>query len=1482
MKTVLASVVWGLAVCAFAVDPAVNFNWTGAGGDALYSNPANWSSGAVPWVGTNGLFGQAAPDTVNFPAGGYTDKGATETAANSDVTFDTRGTWWLKPAGSSWGNPTFRIGGGAHGFNIEGVTDAKAQFLFSNAVLRAVSTPAAVTTTFESGFFNFYNPDGSVGVNKGVVGWDTGRSHYVVFEPGTTSIWNSIEFRARGPENVIRFNGGYHEVSNAFAIANQDMPGKTGLVVIAGGELVTHYYNHLGGNKSGVGRVVLETNGLWTTRQSIEMGTSVGYGVMDIMGGTLHQPAPNHNLLIGHGSGVTGVVNLVDGRLINTNYQVIVGNSGIGFLHVSGGRLDANYTHVGFGAGATGSVTVTGGEWVNLGNGSVGNNGRGEMTVTGGRLTWNDWLYVGNGATGVGVLTLAGGSNAFAKLSAGWSGTGTVRVVGGTNTVFMNDGVVVNGSGGGLIVEGGLMTTPQIRLGYNTTQAGAVPVLTVAGGLLQVTATVNIADNVNGSGRVVLTGGVMEAPFIRGWTGAAARGGNGLALLEGDGGVLRARRSEVNFLLWFDAATLGARGLTIDTAGFNVTAAQSFTDKAGACGALIKAGAGTLTLSGTNTHAVTVVADGMVAVADSGALGRSAVVTNGATLSLAGAPAALTLETLTLGNAATAGWLAIDLGDTIAVTQAGGLSLPFARLALSDADGDGTYPLFTCAGNVALAALNGLEVANPVAGKAYTFAVAYDSGSDSTAVTLTIQATSTLSVARNVWAGGLGSAWGTAGNWTAGAAPQAGEEAVFPEAAATKTVVAAPGATAGSLVFESASGYTLTGSDALTLYNGGRVGNLTAAAGSHTVAAPLALPRSVSVEIAPGASVTVSGGVSGSGGVRKTGGGVLTLSGVNSFVGELTADGGVLDVAETGAWGAASDNRANLLLVSGTLRYTGAAAEKARGFTIRAAAADAPVILNAAADLALEGVFWNESGTFIKRGSGTLELRAARESKLTSNNGAGAIEPSAPIVFSEDGSAPVNGYAGLTVVDGTLRIIGSPDFVTRLENAMLIGTKCMQGVVSPALEVVGGRFALGGGSMPVYIGYWPMSGTTLTNAALRFINADATINTLHIGGGGNTASRPELLVDGSRVECYWVSNFANQAGNDPSRVVIRNGGYYFTIQQETSLNGAFDVLLDGGTLTVQTLLLANNRLRFAGGARGTLTIANGGRLAFPYILMQSSHANGCRIVFDNGIFQPMLSEMLLFNNSALHTVTFAAGGATFEVNDGITYTVAQPLTGVGGLTKTGGGTLVLGPTRDIAAGSVTNATGLLTGAYEGVTRVQAGTLVVSNGALRVGAEVVLGGGAALDAAGATLTLGKVSGAGTVRDGLLVAGTLAPGAGDGEIAVLTLDGLDFEGSTFACDVLLDAGGTVIKSDRLDITGTVTGAGIVDFGRPADAPLRVPQTFTVAHYDPANGTPDVSHWKTHGTGRNGVLGQFTAVGGDIRVTVRYTGGTVIQLK
>jgi fibronectin-binding autotransporter adhesin len=197
-------------------------------------------------------------------------------------------------------------------------------------------------------------------------------------------------------------------------------------------------------------------------------------------------------------------------------------------------------------------------------------------------------LTVGN--SDAGVLTIGNGGlvqNAAAVLGNLLGGDGSVTVTGGTWNSAGN--VTVGDFGVGSLGIG-------------------------AGGLVSVSGTVFVGASVGSSGVVSLSSGssVLSANRI-------VRGA-GSGSLTFDGGILRARSDESDFLSGFQSGeiSIGSGGAAVDTNGHSIGISSSL----GGTGGLEKVGSGTLTLSGSNTYSGTTrISGGTLVVASDKALG---------------------------------------------------------------------------------------------------------------------------------------------------------------------------------------------------------------------------------------------------------------------------------------------------------------------------------------------------------------------------------------------------------------------------------------------------------------------------------------------------------------------------------------------------------------------------------------------------------------------------------------------------------------------------------------------------------------------------------------------------------------------------------------------------------------------------------------------------------------------------------------------
>jgi autotransporter-associated beta strand protein len=185
---------------------------------------------------------------------------------------------------------------------------------------------------------------------------------------------------------------------------------------------------------------------------------------------------------------------------------------------------------------------------------------------------------------------------------------------------------------------------------------------------------------------------------------------------------------------------------------------------------------------------------------------------------------------------------------------------------------------------------------------------------------------------------------------------------------ATGLTIASSGVAIGRAVAvaNSGTGTTTLGGDA----------SLLSGTGSFTGA--VALGRTTTLQAAGTSAVTFGGILSGSGGITKSGTGAVVLSGINTFTGVTTLNGGTLSVATIGNGGVAgnlgqaTNAAANLVYNNGTLQYTGATASTNRNFTINSGTTGTiDVTTN---NLTISGSSTATSGNLTKTGAGTLTL----------------------------------------------------------------------------------------------------------------------------------------------------------------------------------------------------------------------------------------------------------------------------------------------------------------------------------------------------------------------------------------------------------------------------------------------------------------------------------------------------------------------------
>jgi outer membrane autotransporter protein len=336
---------------------------------------------------------------------------------------------------------------------------------------------------------------------------------------------------------------------------------------------------------------------------------------------------------------VTSTVTVRDNNSAWTNSGAIsigVGGSGFGYLNIlNGGRVSNTTGEVGVTGGGTGAVTVggPGSQWTNSETLVVGWYGNGTVNIDNGGAVSAPLTWVGAVPSSQGTLNLNGEAGNRGVLTTGYflkglgdgrTGDATLNLNGGILRASRNNvlilasqadyaygfapGDVVIGTKGAFIDSNGLSIGISAAL-------GGVGALTKLG-----------AGTLTLSGANTYTGGTAVNEGILAVSSDASLG-QASGPLSFDGGTLRFR-SAFN-LAATRAIVLNAGGGTFDTNGFNSTIRQDISGS----GSLTKAGAGALTLTGTNTYTGgTLVNGGTLIIGAPDALASGPVTFGGGTL----------------------------------------------------------------------------------------------------------------------------------------------------------------------------------------------------------------------------------------------------------------------------------------------------------------------------------------------------------------------------------------------------------------------------------------------------------------------------------------------------------------------------------------------------------------------------------------------------------------------------------------------------------------------------------------------------------------------------------------------------------------------------------------------------------------------------------------------------------------------------------
>ena len=334
-----------------------------------------------------------------------------------------------------------------------------------------------------------------------------------------------------------------------------------------------------------------------------------------------------------------------DGTFSSTGFSLGTQAYEVDFVQTNG---TANHTSAQVGInGHHGVYRMSGGSVKATGDFEVGPNGVGEFLQSGGSVTLQNWFNIGRYKNGNGTYTITGGSLLVNKASNGGAdkvyvgnasnSSGTLNVGGSGQVQFschLSLGSQLDGNGGKGYVNvsgnGNLLTTGNIWIGQTGGETGE---FRQTGGIAQCNGTTYVCNEDNSSGLLDISGtGEYRA------AGGMTVGANG-SLYVHDGGRLVAKSISTSkstakatfdggtvvltnitdgasLFGGFSSITVGAGGLTLDTAGRNVSLANGGL-LAAQGSSIVKAGEGTLSVASLPQVDTVSVAKGTLALSAS-------------------------------------------------------------------------------------------------------------------------------------------------------------------------------------------------------------------------------------------------------------------------------------------------------------------------------------------------------------------------------------------------------------------------------------------------------------------------------------------------------------------------------------------------------------------------------------------------------------------------------------------------------------------------------------------------------------------------------------------------------------------------------------------------------------------------------------------------------------------------------------------------